>query len=359
MINVSKHIYALLFEHDCVIIPNFGGFVANYVSSHFDSATNTFSPPRKHLLFNKNLVNNDGLLAHRISSIEEVQYEKALSIIENFSKNLVQQLNSLKRVELNGIGILYFSENQYRFKSEDTNFLISSYGLPTFRVSPLQLPKPVENKKETPVVDLNEKKTTVLNRKSRFWWAAAALLPIVFYTAWIPLKTNLFTDHTKFHYSDLNPFSFNKKNNYYKNNLAFCNTTQFSLDANWEPVNQNQPFDTYSLDEQSFVVVQLKQPIDAAVSTFVNLSANSKIVSEEAIKKYRFYLIGGCFKKKSNAEGFLESLLELGFPAKQIDKHNGLYRIGINGFDSRKKAKLGRKKILKEHGISSWILSLK
>ena len=56
MINVSKHIYDLLFDHDCVIIPNFGGFVANYASSKYDPSTNTITPPKKHLLFNKNLI---------------------------------------------------------------------------------------------------------------------------------------------------------------------------------------------------------------------------------------------------------------------------------------------------------------
>ena len=49
----------------------------------------------------------------------------------------------------------------------------------------------------------------------------------------------------------------------------------------------------------------------------------------------------------------------MGFPAVLIDKNKGLHRIGISGYGSRKEAKKARKKILKERGISSWVLKLK
>lgn len=357
MINVSKHIYDLLFDHDCVIIPNFGGFVANYASSKYDSLTNTITPPKKHLLFNKNLINNDGLLAHWVSSAEGLSYDKALSAIEDFSVNLIKKLNSEKRVELLGIGILFLAQGQYRFKSDETNFLISSFGLPVLSVVPLQPSSKPTGKDQTPIIPLKEKSQQNQKTPKRYWWVAAALLPVFFYTAWIPLKTNLFTDHSKFHYSDLNPFSFSKKNNYYKNNLVFCNNSQFSVDQKWEAKNLEAFYQKYPLDEQaSFVVVRLKEP---AVTTFVDVSGDDLIVADNTVKKQRYYLVGGCFKKKSNAEGFLQSLLEKGFPASLIDKHKGLHRIGISGFDSRKQAKLARKKILKEHGISSWVLKLK
>ena len=119
MINVSKHIYDLLFEHDCVIIPNFGGFVANYAPSKYDSSKNIITPPKKHLLFNKNLINNDGLLVHRVSALEQLSYDQALKVVQEYSSSLLSQLNAAKRIELSGVGILFLSDNQYRFKSDE------------------------------------------------------------------------------------------------------------------------------------------------------------------------------------------------------------------------------------------------
>ena len=51
--NISKHIFELLYEHDCVIIPNFGGFVANYFPARLDELNNRVFPPSKHLLLTR------------------------------------------------------------------------------------------------------------------------------------------------------------------------------------------------------------------------------------------------------------------------------------------------------------------
>ena len=79
----------VLQKKDCVIIPDFGGFVANYLPARLDETSNRIFPPSKHLLFNKNLINNDGLLAHRISAEEGVSYESAL---EKLSESLTYSL---------------------------------------------------------------------------------------------------------------------------------------------------------------------------------------------------------------------------------------------------------------------------
>ena len=57
---ISKYISELLFLHDCVIIPEFGGFVGNNKSAVLNEITRTISPPSKEILFNLNLQTNDG-----------------------------------------------------------------------------------------------------------------------------------------------------------------------------------------------------------------------------------------------------------------------------------------------------------
>ena len=66
---VEYYISELLFLHDCVIIPNFGGFVGNPKSAKLNKITGVLSPPSKQILFNANLKTNDGLLITHISKL--------------------------------------------------------------------------------------------------------------------------------------------------------------------------------------------------------------------------------------------------------------------------------------------------
>ena len=55
---VDHYISELLFLHDCIILPEFGGFVGNPQSAKLNKITGILSPPSKQILFNSNL-NND------------------------------------------------------------------------------------------------------------------------------------------------------------------------------------------------------------------------------------------------------------------------------------------------------------
>ena len=69
---ISKYISELLFLHDCVIIPQFGGFVGNNKSAVLNETTGIITPPSKEILFNLNLQTNDGLLINHISKSEGI-----------------------------------------------------------------------------------------------------------------------------------------------------------------------------------------------------------------------------------------------------------------------------------------------
>ena len=51
MVQLTKYIVQLLHQHDCVIIPDFGGFVAQYKPATLDRVTGFSSPPSKQILF--------------------------------------------------------------------------------------------------------------------------------------------------------------------------------------------------------------------------------------------------------------------------------------------------------------------
>ena len=77
MLKVNKIIIELLQIHDCVIFPNLGGFVAQYSPAKLNSINNTFTPPFKQILFNKNLTNNDGLLVNAIAQRHSISFQES------------------------------------------------------------------------------------------------------------------------------------------------------------------------------------------------------------------------------------------------------------------------------------------
>ena len=126
---IEQHIFELLFQHDCVILSDFGGFVANYVSAKVDESTHRVFPPSKHVIFNKYLFNNDGLLAHKIIARDNISYEEALIEISKFVGEIQSSLSISKRFEIDNVGVLFLDPaNNICFKPSSTNFLINSFG---------------------------------------------------------------------------------------------------------------------------------------------------------------------------------------------------------------------------------------
>ncbi|MDR1757305.1 MAG: hypothetical protein LBR65_10200 [Culturomica sp.] len=139
------YISDLLFLHDCVILPDFGGFICNYRSACVDEATGTIRPPSKDILFNRNLTHNDGLLANWIVNKEDTSYDKAMKLIEVFCEELKVRLNQRQRVVFGDVGVFY-TDRRFNiiFESGDSNFLADTYGM-----SEVEAPKvTVEGKRE-------------------------------------------------------------------------------------------------------------------------------------------------------------------------------------------------------------------
>ena len=62
MIELTQHIEKLLYDNDCIIVPNFGVFVAFYNHAQNNEDENTFYHPTRTIGFNPRLTLNDGML---------------------------------------------------------------------------------------------------------------------------------------------------------------------------------------------------------------------------------------------------------------------------------------------------------
>lgn len=106
MIELSKHIEALLLEHDCVIVPKLGGFVTQYAPAYKIEDEQLFLPPHRDIGFNAQLTLNDGLLVQSFMQTYDVSYAEALHLIDDVVADIKKALAAEGEYVLNGIGVL-------------------------------------------------------------------------------------------------------------------------------------------------------------------------------------------------------------------------------------------------------------
>ena len=109
MTTVQNHIKELLFEQDCVVIPDFGGFVTNFHCAKINSSNRFIAPPQKWLAFNALLKNDDGLLSNYIAREENISISQANLKVKTFVENTRRYLRFDTTYTIDGLGI--FSQN--------------------------------------------------------------------------------------------------------------------------------------------------------------------------------------------------------------------------------------------------------
>ena len=83
VIELERHIEILLLSNDCVIVPDFGGFMAHHVDAHYDEEETIFLPPQRTLGYNPQLKINDSLLAQSYVEAYYISYPEAILRIED------------------------------------------------------------------------------------------------------------------------------------------------------------------------------------------------------------------------------------------------------------------------------------
>ncbi|MBL7775485.1 MAG: hypothetical protein JNK89_05750 [Saprospiraceae bacterium] len=137
-IDIAAHIEKLLFLHDTLNVPGFGGFSATKAPAKVDYAGGAVAPPSKTLTFSENLSIDDGILVDDLVKTHQISLDEARAAIQAFVEQLQQQLNQREIVTLHGVGRLYKNYVQkIQFLPDATNFHAGSYGLPPLQFSPI------------------------------------------------------------------------------------------------------------------------------------------------------------------------------------------------------------------------------
>ena len=308
--NIEQYISDLLYEHDCVVIPGFGGFIGNYTPARVNPVHHTFFPPYKSLLFNINLKQNDGLLANRIVRDNMIPYEEAMHFIRSFVNHCNSLLKEEKKIRLENIGTIY-TDNRGTLQfdqDKEVNYLMGSYGLTSFISLPIQrhgIHSGLEKKISSYVIPSSHKKRSFT--KSLKWAAFLAL----------PIGAAIILGITNFGKLKNIPVSYS--------GLLYTATSAVSppLPSPEKVKMSIQPFG------QPLVSASEESPVPEIRPT--------RIVPHEVSKL--FGIIVGAFKIYDNAERLVAYLRQQGHDASIFDEtKTGLSRVSIQNFSNREEA---------------------
>lgn len=400
MITIEQLIGDLLLRHNCVIVPSFGGFVARQVSARVDFSTGKMQPPSKSLLFNRQLINNDGLLITELAQQNGISYESAFAHVREVVEFWNAQLHKGERIELDRVGKLFLdSERNLCFEQDRYfNLLLESFGLGQVhflseedvriaerqvaleeeRIVPaaLRVLEPVtvqeetsEERRQEPVIrTLNPNVAAVeLSVSRRRVWryvAAACIIPLAFYSVWIPMKTDVLESGI-LSFQDFNPFHTPVTSTYEKHEIELPEAATLdpqNLEAQIENLDGNVKVYTYSFSDRLNIPVDLnRSETSTEEATPAPALEEVKVTKVETVKPTAAYehasmhYIVGCFGDESNAKNLVSKLKAAGLNAVIVDFKNGLHRVSAGGAASEEAlAKI--KSNADAAGFNGWIL---
>ncbi|MDM1043594.1 HU-CCDC81 and SPOR domain-containing protein [Myroides sp. 1354] len=305
---MTQYISALLYRYPCVIVPGFGAFITEIQSSFYDVEKQMFFPPQKRISFNRNIVNNDGLLANHIATQEQLSYEEAVTRIQAMVADWNNTLTSFDSLNLESIGIFsYNEEKSLQFDPiQNQNYLATSFGLSAVGVQALSRAE----KETTPVIAIES--VTGKTRRTATFFKYASVLVLTLGIGSV-LVQNGYT--------------------------AYVNDQTLSIENNVQSQVQNK------LQQATFII----EPSMEAIALPVK--------DESVVVATPYHLVAAAFRSEENAAVEVEILKKKGFNnASFLGRTKyGMYPVVYGSFSTQEEAKETLKEIHRTTNKEAWI----
>ena len=310
---LASYLRDLLYQYECVSIPDFGAFVTRSFPVSINYQTGVFAPFRRELTFNTLLKANDGVLAHYMAQQQNISYESALRAIEKevivWKQKLQTQplrlgnlgemrLNAAKKIEFLPYGIINYDKNAFGLRA----FTRSPIRETTQKTEPLKIFSIMEETNEnfmfTP--EQNEKKEEA---SSVLRYAVIGILAVSLIGA-----------------------------SYYFGDQYLQTERAKNQELAQKPIQSNVAKATFNLGALSKIELNM----DADESALEEMEGDSTA----AILDQPYYsIIAGTYRDMANAERKLEDLKAQGYSAAfAVVNPEGLHRVAYSRFTSKRQA---------------------
>lgn len=340
--NLGKYINRLAREHEIVIVPDFGAFIAEYKPAQIDDASGKISPPSKKIIFDPKIKNNDGLLQREIAFKEKVTEEEALNTIEQEVDDILYRLDKGEKVLIENTGVVYFDETgkiKFEHSAED-NLLPESFGLES--ASLLYKTEDTDYQKENKAqeytkndIRAEEAETKASNEHDIFPEAGIHTFPS--YSGfenkngekptgdrrkgwfWLLIISVIIVAAGIYAW------------NYFKNQIP-SSTEIIAEPPATDEIRQTDP----AADQQNTGIADSIKS-DSVMTSLTDTLKNEQKVDTAAYTipdPSKYYLVGGSFTDPENAQKYIQQMKKKGFEPFHLGKHGSFYIIALQTYDN-------------------------
>jgi len=360
---LEHYIADLLFRHDCVVVPGFGGFVARRIPAGYDPVTQVFRPAHKSLGFNPQLLVADGLLVDYVSRINRLSYELAAARVDLEVRRWKETLNAGSSVVLAPLGRVYSESGRWVFMPQlGENFERSSFGLGWFHSTPADALRLSEMNWASASLDPRPKVIRPVFHRPEFrkngkplsipvWGQRAALwVPLLglglAWSAQQPTVQSLFERRPTLRTASTAESNEQKAGfhwpMYRSENAEKTESTPLPEVRSAEVAEPASAV----IEERSPVVTVLPKPAEPAASN------KAKIENEGG-----YAIVIGAFQDPVNAEKLVRSMESKGLSALVLTPTARLHRVVLIGFSDRTDAEKSLIEVRAQIEKSAWILA--
>jgi nucleoid DNA-binding protein len=360
-IRLEKIAKELLMNEDCVIIPEFGGFITHYRAAVIEPNKNIILPPGKSISFNSKLSTNDGLLAQNVSSKTGISYNDALLAVKSKVQFWEKELNKTKYLELEGLGsFIVNKEGGLIFEQfNESNFSNSSYGLSNVHASLIKRVGIAER------IERGLNQNQARPKSFKFIKASSIAAAAIFFVAVIGFQLNKKYENESLNLGFNTVLPSTKTSPHVEEKISFDK-------ANEKLKNHNKIEPVLSKEEVQFFkdIGHLKEPENLSRIKEVQNKKASVDAKFKAIEKanltqvldenqliLKFHVIAGCFGVKTNAIKMVNKLKGEGFKDAKITgkSKSGLLRVSYGSYSKKIVALKALAKARLSHNKNAWL----
>jgi hypothetical protein len=313
MSNLEQHIASLLVQHNCVILPRFGGLIGSYQPAQKSEESGMIAPPYKEIIFNRSLSHNDGLLIKSYSIDYNLSYVEAERQVVALIDSLQSRIAKGESVVFGEIGVFRMDgEGNIYFKQSDTlNLLDRSFGFEAIQMVPLSVGamggfnRTSKSKIFVKLVS-NRRVTSVI---------AASITLFLFST-----------------------------------NVAIKELENYNYGSLFSKSGTNEVVAQLSTQNDNSLIVE---PISPAVT---EKKEEPKVAAVVSVAERQYHLIAASVTSSVEAEEVVQRLRLKGKTNAQVVKADGRYRISVEQFESKDLALVSMKSYRKNEQFKNvWV----
>ena len=309
---IEHYISQLLYTNDCVILIGFGGFVCSNTTSKLNRQTGLLSPPNRSILFNNQLIDNDGLLINQIAKTEEISQERAKDLVLKFVEKNTTNLKKYRSLRFNKIGLFTLKNDNTIVFTQD---LANNYNLDSFGMQSAVFTSVKRDNSE-----IIEGQLKIIKQKNNFsskrlLKVAAILIPLI--------------------------------------GISLVSLTQQkNINSIYTQMADLNPFNTEVEEKTIIAIAEINKKVNIPI---LNIEIDNTHMKPVLVEQ-KHYIIAGAFSIEKNATKMMNKLNRWNYNSTIIN-NKSIMRVSYDSFTTKNQAINALVSIRKENP-DAWILSI-